>query len=991
MFGQSLLSAFGIACTTDTDQLFTTDQSITSTATYQLNASPVTSIPSNTYPGTASNITYAAGKFGNAAVFNGSSSKIDTNVDFSGSTATGATISFWFKTSNTSGQTILGSQTGNPSGFAYGSQIYLGNSFGGIPDESIAFINERSGYTESFLTREGSTAYADGNWHHAVFISTNSTKQIWIDGVSKTVYYYQSGSATAQADLIDIALGTSLSGNWFNGSIDQVRIFNTALPASAVTALYNETTTTASSASVDYQVANPNSIAYYKMADATDQLGNFNGTATNVNFNTEGKFGFAGAFNGSSSSFSFSNSVYGSSTTVFTASGWFKHTSSANSREDIYFGNGATVGGLSGYAIYTDYSTGNIGLSFRTNPNQVFYNSSTNIKDGNWHHVCLTYNNGVYVLYVDNVSILNGTSSYYLNNLTPSKDTFVGSRYGTTGAGTSIIGAVDQIRIYDSALSAADVTTLYKEVECEPAAINALANFNTVLYTGNSGTQAVTGVGFKPGFTWIKRRDNGTKWHNLFDSVRGVSERLFSNSSGAQSFFNQSLTSFDNNGFSVGNDADVNVGSIVAWNWKAPLANLSTSFNGSSSKIEANSLSISGNTSFSISLWVKPNNVSTEQWIIQYGASSGDATLYLQLDSNGFSVNNYTTGQVFSLSVTANTWYHCVIGYDSSASEMFIQVNNGTRVTKSATVNINASNLLMGHRSGASSYFNGSIAQVRIFNDALTTSEVSDLYTEPATSNNTLNYPAGAGCIAAYPLQTDAVDLSGNYSGASSNVTFGKPGYLTGNTDGTIPSTVAANVEAGFSIASYKGNGTQNATIGHGLTSPKLIIIKNTSQTDSWFVGSTLLAANNSMILDGSSGACSAAAFNYEITSTTFKTTSSSPASLFNANGENYIMYSFADIAGYSKIGSYVGNGSSQTLYTGFAVKFVLIKSTTSSQSWMMYDSTRGGNKYLEANSAGAEGSSGSNLVNFYTNGFGVSSSNSENQSGQTFIYLAIA
>ena len=75
MFGQSLLSAFGIACTTDTDQLFTTNQSATSTATYQLN-NATTSIPSNTYPGTASNITYAAGKFGDAAVFNGSSSSI---------------------------------------------------------------------------------------------------------------------------------------------------------------------------------------------------------------------------------------------------------------------------------------------------------------------------------------------------------------------------------------------------------------------------------------------------------------------------------------------------------------------------------------------------------------------------------------------------------------------------------------------------------------------------------------------------------------------------------------------------------------------------------------------------------------------------------------------------------------------------------------------------------------------------------------------------
>ena len=75
MFGQSLLSAFGIACTTDTDQLFGTTASATSTATYQLN-NITTSIPSNTYPGTENNITYTTGKFGDAAVFNGSSSYI---------------------------------------------------------------------------------------------------------------------------------------------------------------------------------------------------------------------------------------------------------------------------------------------------------------------------------------------------------------------------------------------------------------------------------------------------------------------------------------------------------------------------------------------------------------------------------------------------------------------------------------------------------------------------------------------------------------------------------------------------------------------------------------------------------------------------------------------------------------------------------------------------------------------------------------------------
>ena len=101
-------------------------------------------------------------------------------------------------------------------------------------------------------------------------------------------------------------------------------------------------------------------------------------------------------------------------------------------------------------------------------------------------------------------------------------------------------------------------------------------------------------------------------------------------------------------------------------------------------------------------------------------------------------------------------------------------------------------------------------------------------------SNNTLNYPAGAGCIAAYPLQTDAVDLSGNYNGTPSNVTFGQPGYLTQNTEGTIPSTVAANVDAGFSIVKTSfASGEALSTVGHGLNeAPTLVIIKRTDAVE---------------------------------------------------------------------------------------------------------------------------------------------------------------
>jgi len=173
-------------------------------------------------------------------------------------------------------------------------------------------------------------------------------------------------------------------------------------------------------------------------------------------------------------------------------------------------------------------------------------------------------------LYIDGVattsSSWSGTISYYANNC------LIGHGDGIPASGAWFEGDIDQIRIYDSALSAANVSTLYKEVECEPAAINALANFNTVLYTGDgSNGHSINTVGFKPDFTWIKTRtDIGGSNHFLFDSIRGATNRIFSNLTNGEAADLDSLVSFDSNGFTVDDDISCNGSgqSIVAWNWK---------------------------------------------------------------------------------------------------------------------------------------------------------------------------------------------------------------------------------------------------------------------------------------------------------------------------------------------------------------------------------------------------------------------------------------
>jgi hypothetical protein len=105
------------------------------------------------------------------------------------------------------------------------------------------------------------------------------------------------------------------------------------------------------------------------------------------------------------------------------------------------------------------------------------------------------------------------------------------------------------------------------------AAGSSADNFAPVLYTGNGGTQSISSLDFQPDWVWVKRRDSGVgnTAHLLFDSVRGAGERLSTNNTNQESTFTDEVTSFDNNGFTVGADVSINGsgGDIVAWCWKA--------------------------------------------------------------------------------------------------------------------------------------------------------------------------------------------------------------------------------------------------------------------------------------------------------------------------------------------------------------------------------------------------------------------------------------
>ena len=224
-------------------------------------------------------------------------------------------------------------------------------------------------------------------------------------------------------------------------------------------------------------------------------------------------------------------------------------------------------------------------------------------------------------------------------------------------------------------------------------------------------------------------------------------------------------------------------------------------------------------------------------------------------------------------------------------------------------------------------------------------------------------------------------------------------GAGSANTDGSINSTVSVNTTAGFSIVYYTGGGA-NATIGHGLNAtPKMIMIKCTDSTDKWIVYNSSVGNTKYLVLNTDEAETTDSA-HFNNTSPTSSVFSVGTSGATSGNGQHFIAYCFADVQGYSKFGSYTGNGSSDGtfVYTGFKPAFIMTKnSSAGSTNWSMMDNKRFGYNvtlpYVYANSNGAEETTQNvNNIDILSNGFKCRESDANrNASVNTYIYMAFA
>ena len=391
------------------------------------------------YNGTATNVTYASGKFGNCAVFNGTNSKVDFTA-----ISTAKAISFWTNraiVNSVSYKNVFASQS-------VSKRISIGNVSSYVTDESLSIADGTSGGT-------GSVAYIlnqfnDSTWKHITisYIADNNFK-ITVNGVYMTVNYY--GTVTNIIQAFNRIGADSVNGGTFDASIDQVRIFNKALTPMEVASLYNETTPLEEPlyALVDPFKDGSGKALYRLEGNALDESGNYNGTPTSVTYGS-GRFGRCAVFNGSTSSILIGD-VARTQTLAISAlvNVTLNRAHSVVSYADQTFYHGFI------FQINTSnqlqfYITGSAGQA-------SYLAITTATLTSGFNHVCVSYANRAMSLYVNGVKQDFTSTVDFVWNVT--MNAYIGRGYANI-----MLGSIDQVRFFNRALTQTEVTALYNEI-----------------------------------------------------------------------------------------------------------------------------------------------------------------------------------------------------------------------------------------------------------------------------------------------------------------------------------------------------------------------------------------------------------------------------------------------------------------------------------------------------------------------------------------------
>ena len=571
----------------------------------------------------------------------------------------------------------------------------------------------------------------------------------------------------------------------------------------------------------------------------------------------------------------------------------------------------------------------------------------------------------------------------------------------------------------------------------DPLIADGSTAFDAKLWVGNGTNQNIS-TSFSPDWVWVKER-GGTGWHNLYDTVRGVKKGLITNDTRAEQTYNDGVTAFNSDSFTVSHDGastihtNSNGDSYVGWAWSA---------GDNSNKTYAVTVSNPGSgNKFYADGALQPTLTLAEGSTYKFDQSSGtNSTHPLRFSTTSDGTHGggseYTTGvTTVGTPGSAGAYTQIVIAasaptlyaYCTNHSGMGFQINtsdtagytipagsyNSASYNQSQTWSSNTSipggspsegtayaNLFDGATSAYPGDFltaaDGKIIQID-FATSLTNVTSIRYYSYNGSDRHKVNSGSwsansgsGEGWKVAY--SGSAITLTRLELQKADGASYVKIGAIevdgkmlvdsgvTPPGENSISSRVQADPSKGFSIVSYTGNATIGATVSHGLNAaPELIIAKTRTQTYDWPVYIKPVGPGKAFYLNSTAAAANSTGIwgNIDPTSSVF-TLGGDPQA--NYSGGSIIAYCFAPVAGYSLFSSYVGNSSAEGpfVFTGFRPAFILIRSTAAG-NWYLYDSAREESNLtknrLYPNLSNAEDSGTANSMDIVSNGFKLRSS----------------
>jgi hypothetical protein len=637
--------------------------------------------------------------------------------------------------------------------------------------------------------------------------------------------------------------------------------------------------------------------------------------------------------------------------------------------------------------------------------------------------------------------------------------------------------------------------------------------FSTFIYDGTSAAQTITNgidLNGEGGLVWTKNRDTNGYYHNLIDTERGISGWLRTDSANAEiTTFNNAITSFNSNGYSLGTDTYAYVNNngknYVSWTFrKAPKFFDIVTYTGDGQA----SKTISHNLGTTPGAVIVKSTSSNYAWYFAH-RSIPNGFLFLNQNTNLAGMPQ-TKGKLFAsdftsttftvregttngndVNVNGGTFIAYVFAHNNSDGEFgptgdqdiikcgsytadgsedgSFEVNLGFEPQFLLVKNISQSYDWIMHDSmrglqntGGNDNFlqaNSSLYEANYFRGFwMTPTGFQVRNNTPYIGNGSNEYIYIAirrGPMAVPESATDvfSIDTSGGTSPTPPRYTSGFPVDMalrktvntTSNwellsrlmngsslrTNGTTAedtgsgadqfdyqdgynyqTSVNANQYSWmwrrapkyFDVVSYKGNGTAGRNISHSLgVAPEMIWIKNRSTAGTyWGVYHADLGNQEVLFLNDSQGDFTNTSMWGSTTPTDTQFTVGTYANIANQSGSEHIAYLFASLDGISKVGSYTGTGASQTIDCGFSsgARFVLIKETSGTGNWMVWDSERGitstsSDGVLQLNSTGAElaeSAYGYDMLQPHNSGFTLTASaNAVNYNGNDFIFYAVA